>query len=142
MNATTTQMLADLRSATLDAFFVPNTCEHPEDVNVFGPSRELEVLPEEFQNHRDGGRTLAELDAMCEKRDATQSQHEIDKAERMRRAELYRQQVEQQDVAFRTGEEQVSIDYDEDNDRLYRKQLVAVASMVNGGMIEADELEE
>jgi len=52
-------------------------------------------LPESFRNYRDGGRTLAELEKMCDKRDGI-TEHTKKKDERTRRVELYAKQFEQE----------------------------------------------
>ena len=61
-----------------DAIFVPNSW-----------------LPTEFQNHRDGGRTLAELENMCDKRDGI-TEHTKKKDEKSKRVEIYAKQFEQE----------------------------------------------
>ena len=53
-------------------------------------------LPESFRNYRDGGRTLAELEKMCDKRDGI-TEHTKKKDERARRVELYAKQFEQEE---------------------------------------------
>ena len=52
-------------------------------------------LPESFRNYRDGGRTLAELEKMCDERDGI-TEHTKKKDERTRRVELYAKQFEQE----------------------------------------------
>jgi len=137
MNEQVIQMRKDLHKAVLECFWVPNEVEmeHPEDVDVFGPSRLVivDVLPSEFKDEREGGRTLARLDSMCKDRDVpAMSQHEIDKAEKAKRANSYRAQLE-------TGD---TFDYEEDEDRLYRNQMAFVGAMVNSGVLDADDFDE
>ena len=52
-------------------------------------------LPTEFQNYRDGGRTLAELEKMCDKRDGKTKFKET-KLEKAERIKLYAKQFEQE----------------------------------------------
>ena len=61
-----------------DAIFVPNSW-----------------LPTEFQNYRDGGRTLAELEKLCDKRDGKTKFKET-KLEKAERIKLYAKQLEQE----------------------------------------------
>lgn len=61
-----------------DAIFVPNSW-----------------LPTEFQNYRDGGRTLAELEKLCDKRDKI-TEHTKKKDEKSKRVEMYAKQFEQE----------------------------------------------
>ena len=61
-----------------DAIFVPNSW-----------------LPEEFRNHRDGGRTLAELEKLCDKRDG-KTKFKKTKLEKAERIKLYAKQFEQE----------------------------------------------
>jgi hypothetical protein len=51
-----------------------------------------EMLPDEFQDHRTDGVTLATLEKKCDERDRL-SDFERDRAERARRVEVYREQL-------------------------------------------------
>ena len=105
------KLLAQLRLDIMEVIEVPNS-----------------MLPEEYQNHRDGCRTLADLDGMMRKVD-TPSQYQLDKAAKAERAEKYRQQ----------WEENESIEYDVDEYRLYRNELAFVNAAVDAGAIEQDD---
>jgi len=86
------------------------------------------MLPEEYHNNRDGVRTLADLEAMHNK--ATQpSQHQLDKAAKAERCEKYRQQWEANE----------SIEYDVDEDRLYKNELTFCKLASDAGWIELDD---
>ena len=61
-----------------DAIFVPNSW-----------------LPEEFRNYKSGGRTLAELEKLCDKRDGKTKFKET-KLEKAERIKLYAKQFEQE----------------------------------------------
>ena len=106
------QLLAQLRRDLMEAIEVPN-----------------HMLPEEYQNQRDGLRTLAELDAMTTEEVETLSDHQIEKAEKAERVEKYRQQWE-------ANEE---IEYDVDEYKLHRHQVAFVKGAENAGWIESDE---
>ena len=86
------------------------------------------MLPEEYQNSRDGVRTLADLEEMHN--EATQpSQHQLDKAAKAERCEKYRQQWEANE----------SIEYDVDEDRLYKNELTFCKLASDAGWIELDD---
>ena len=86
------------------------------------------MLPEEYHNNRDGVRTLADLESMHN--DATQpSQHQLDKAAKAERCEKYRQQWEANE----------SIEYDVDEDRLYKNELTFCKLAADAGWIEIDD---
>ena len=105
------QLLAELRDAIMECVEVPN-----------------DLLPEEYRNNRDGVRTLAELEAMHS--EATQpSQHQLDKAAKAERCEKYRKQWEANE----------SIEYDVDEDRLYKNELTFCKLASDAGWIELDD---
>lgn len=110
-NTISGQLLAQLRLDLMEVIEVPN-----------------HVLPEEFQNKRDGGRSLAELETMMKVEEPKLSDHEIEKAEKGKRAEKYRQQ----------WEENETLEYDVDEYRLNKHQMAFVKGAENAGWIEAD----
>lgn len=110
-NTISGQLLAQLRLDLMEVIEVPN-----------------HVLPEEFQNKRDGGRSLAELETMMKVEESKLSDHEIEKAEKGKRAEKYRQQ----------WEENETLEYDVDEYRLNKHQMAFVKGAENAGWIEAD----
>ena len=84
------------------------------------------MLPERFQNKRDGGRSLAELEAMMKVEEPKLSDYEIDKAEKGKRVEKYRQQ----------WEENETLEYDVDEYRLNRFELAFVKAAIAAGWVE------
>ena len=106
------QLLAQLRRDIMEVIEVPN-----------------HLLPEEYQNKRDGGRSLAELEAMMEVKEPKLSDHEIEKAEKAQRVEKYRQQ----------WEENETLEYDVDEYKLHRFETAFVEGAVAAGWIEEDE---
>ena len=115
------EMLKELEVATKEMILVPN-----------------DVLPKAFHNDRDGGRSLAELDAMAEKAMDTQSAHQKLKALKARNIERLRKQVSGRDI-------DCELDYSEnekDEIQLHKNMMAFVGGMVNSGMIDADDLEE
>ena len=106
------QLLAQLRRDIMEVIEVPN-----------------HMLPEEYHNKRDGGRSLAELEAMMEVKEPKLSDHQIEKAEKAQRVEKYRQQ----------WEENETLEYDVDEYKLHRHQLAFVKGAENAGWIESDE---
>jgi hypothetical protein len=106
------RLLAQLRLDTMELIEVPN-----------------HMLPEEYQNKRDGGRSLAELDAMTTPKVDVLSDHQIEKAEKAERVEKYRQQ----------WEENETLEYDVDEYRLHRHELAFVKGAEDAGWIESDE---
>tara|TARA_Y100000361_G_C10952608_1_gene234579 strand:- start:48 stop:431 length:384 start_codon:yes stop_codon:yes gene_type:complete len=92
------------------------------------------LLPKAFRNERDGGRSLAELDAMCEKVSDTRTAHQKLKALKAENCENYRKQYEATESFEYNGHR--------DEVQLHRNQMAFVGGMVNSGMIDADDLEE
>ena len=105
-------MNKDIENIIQDHIFVPNSW-----------------LPAEFQNHRDGGRTLAELEELCDKRDRI-TPAKKEKEERQKRVALYRKQQE----------EKGTIDYVDINEDSQYKFEMAFAKYCPA--IATDELEE
>ena len=106
------KLVAQLRRATMEMIEVPN-----------------HMLPEEYQNKRDGGRSLAELDAMMQPVYDGPSDHQIEKAEKAQRVEKYRQQ----------WEENETLEYDVDEYKLHRFETAFVKGAEDAGWIEKDE---
>ena len=46
-------------------------------------------LPEDFKDHRTDGVTLADLERKCDARDATETDHQIEKREKDKRIAIY-----------------------------------------------------
>lgn len=99
-----------------------------------------ELLPTEYHNLRDGGRSLQELEDMVSAKMDTESEHQKDKKEKARRTEIYRQQVEQLgEVNWQTQNPEFELDYEPESDKLYKNQLTFVGAMVKEGLIDLDE---
>ena len=105
------ELLERLRRATMEVIEVPN-----------------DLLPKEYRNLRDGGRSLAELEAMTQTEENTLSEHQIEKAEKSKRVEQYRQQ----------WEENETIEYDVDEYKLHRFEMAFVKGAVASGWIEQE----
>lgn len=90
-----------------------------------------ELLPVEFHNLRDGGRSLQELEDMMVAKEETESEFQKVKAEKARRIEVLRKQWEENPDS--------PLDYDEDEGKLYNNQLAFVGAMVKAGVIEVDD---
>jgi len=110
------RLLKQLEKAIKECIVVPN-----------------EWLPEEHHDKVRGGRTLARLEKVCDKREGL-TEHRKLKALKAENIENYRQQFE----------ENGSFEYDGHRDelQLHRNQMAMVSGMVNSGMIDAEDLEE
>ena len=113
-NPETQQLFDDLARNTREMIEVPNSW-----------------LPECYQNHRDGGRTLQELEDMYQRDVEPKIQRNMEKVAKAARVEMYRQQWE--------ANPDSPLTYDVDEDRLYEKQLTFVGAMVQAGVIEIDD---
>jgi len=105
------QLAEQYRQALMEAIEVPN-----------------HMLPEEYRNEKTGLRSLAELDTMHIKEHGP-TQHQIDKAAKAQRIENYRQQWEDNET----------IEYDKNDDKLYRFEVAFVKGAVDNGWVEIDE---
>lgn len=115
MNNETTKLFAQFDAAIADCIMVPN-----------------EWLPEEMHDHTRGGRTLARLEQMCDDRDGITAHKKL-KATKAENIANYRKQFEQ------NGEFEYNGHVDEI--ALYNNQVAMVKGMINGGMLDADDLE-
>ena len=90
-------------------------------------------LPEEWHDKVRGGRTLARLEQVCDKRAGITSHRKI-KALKAENIENYRKQFE----------ENGSFEYDGHTDemQLHRNEMAMVRGMVNSGMIDVEDLLE
>jgi hypothetical protein len=124
------QLVAELRQITREMIVVPNSC-----------------LPAEMHDNVRGGRTLARLEELCEKRDGITAHTKL-KALKARNVERLAAQVEAKsvfaahgDFVDLTGE----LDYSDnecDDLQLTKNMQALVGGMVNGGLIDADDLLE
>tara|TARA_Y100000385_G_scaffold11760_1_gene12146 strand:- start:47 stop:454 length:408 start_codon:yes stop_codon:yes gene_type:complete len=124
------QLVAELRQLTREMIVVPNSC-----------------LPADMHDNVRGGRTLARLEQMCEKRDGITAHTKL-KALKARNVERLAAQVEAKsvfaahgDFVDLTGE----LDYSDnecDDLQLSKNMQALVGGMINGGIIDADDLLE
>ena len=89
------------------------------------------LLPEDYQNHKTGGRTLADVEKLYRKKNAQEIKLD-EKAEQKARVEKYASQYAE------TGE----ITYDEDDDRLYRHQAAFCRLAVKAGWLDEEDFQE
>ena len=131
---TVEEMLKELEVATQEMLFVPN-----------------DLLPESFHDNVRGGRTLARLNEMCEEIEDTETEHQKTKAIKARNIEKMRKQVEEKSIfnTHKGGTDFVDLsgeldwsDNEADEIQLHRNMAALVGGMVNGGLIDADDLEE
>ena len=110
------EMLKELEVAVKECIVVPNS-----------------LLPETHHDNVRGGRTLARLEKVCDKRDGLTDHRKL-KALKAENCENYRKQFEE------TG----SFEYNGHRDelQLHKNQMAMVRGMLNSGMIEADDLLE
>ncbi len=133
MNNETKQLFARFDAAIADCIMVPN-----------------EWLPEEMHDDVRGGRTLARLEEMCDKRDGI-TEHVKKQAIKARNIEKLRKQYEEK-AQFRThkgGTDFVDLDSEfdySDNEcddlQLTKNMQALIGGMINGGLIDADDLLE
>jgi|TARA_B100000287_G_C20408964_1_gene692768 hypothetical protein len=125
--------LEALRTAALECITAPN-----------------ELLPEGFHDDVRGGRTLARLEEMCEVRDGI-TEHVKRQQAKARNIEKLRKQVEEKSVFAETKAGKQFVDLDSELDysdneiddlQLTKNMMALVAGMVNGGVLDADDLEE
>ena len=128
------EMLKELEVATKEMLFVPN-----------------DLLPESFRDEVRGGRTLARLDELCEEIADGETAHQKAKAAKARNIEKLRKQVEEKSIftTHKGGTDFVDLsgeldysDNEADEIQLHKNLLAMVGGMVNGGLIDADDLLE
>ena len=102
------QLINQLRIDMMEAIEVPN-----------------EYLPEAYRNHRDGGHSLAELDAMLTPPESIPDAKQLEATAKAERVEQYRQQQED-------GE---AIDYNVNEYKLYRMQQAFIKGAERTGML-------
>lgn len=127
------RIYAELVKLTQEMIVVPNSC-----------------LPAEFHDDVRGGRTLARLNEMTDKRDGI-TEHTKLKTLRQRNVERLREQFEAkaQYHTHKGGTDFVDLDSEfdySDNEcddlQLTKNMQALVGGMVNGGLIDADDLLE
>ena len=129
-NTPSGKLLAEFRSAILECITVPN-----------------HLLPEEFHDHKSGERTLARLEELCDERDGI-TEHVKLKALKARNIEKLAAQVEAKTIRNGHGDFvdlDSELDYSDnecDEIQLHKNHMALVGGMVNGGLIDAEDLEE
>lgn len=120
------QLLASLRSELSKAIEVPNS-----------------LLPESLHSKR-GYRTLSSIQRICKIEEEKISQHKIEKAIKARNIERLAAQVEAMTVKNGNNIDiDGELDYSQneiDDIKLYRNQAALVGGMIDGGLIDADDL--
>ena len=125
------QILLELRRQIQEDLVVPNSW-----------------LPEAYHDNVRGGRTLARLNAMCDVRDGEATKHAKAKAAKARNIQKLRQQFEGSAQYNERGEfvdMLEGFDYnsnEQDAEQLSKNMIAMVQGMVNGGLIDADDLIE
>ena len=108
------------------------------------------LLPERFHDKIRGGRTLARLNELMAEEDETETAHQKAKAAKARNIEKLRKQFEQKAIytTHKGGTDFVDMesgfDYSEneaDEIQLAKNEYAFVRGMVNGGLIDWDDLE-
>ena len=127
------ELTADLRQAFAEVITVPN-----------------HLLPEEFRDEVRGCRTLARLEELCDKRDGI-TEHVKKQAIKARNIEKLRKQVEEKSIftTHKGGTDFVDLsgeldysDNEADQIQLHKNMAAMVGGMVDGGLIDADDLLE
>lgn len=78
------ELIAELERVIRDVIVVPN-----------------DWLPEEFRDNRTDSVSLADLERKCDRRDATETEHQIEKREKAIRIEAYAAMIENgQEIAY------------------------------------------
>jgi len=105
------------------------------------------LLPEEFHDHTRGGRTLERLEQLCDERDGN-TEHRKLKELKARNVAKLAAQVEAKTIRNGHGD---FVDLDSELDysmneidelQLHRNMAAMVGGMVNGGLIDSDDLLE
>ena len=109
-----------------------------------------DLLPEKYHDKIRGGRTLARLNELIAEEEATETAHQKAKAAKARNIEKLRKQFEEKAIytTHKGGTDFVDMesgfDYSEneaDEIQLAKNEFAFVRGMVNGGLIEWDDLE-
>ena len=109
-----------------------------------------EMLPEKYHDNIRGGRTLARLNELMAEEAETETAHQKAKAAKARNIEKLRKQVEEKSIykTHRGGTDFVDLsegldysDNEADEIQLAKNEFAFVRGMVNGGLIEWDDLE-
>jgi hypothetical protein len=99
-------------------------------------------LPTEFHDDVRGGRTLARLNELRVEKEGVKTEHQKLKAAKARNIERLAAQVAHLEL---TGEMDFDLDYSEnecDEIAQHRAECALIGGMINGGLIDADDLLE
>ena len=109
-----------------------------------------DLLPEKYHDKIRGGRTLARLNELIAEEEETETEHQKAKAAKARNIEKLRKQVEEKSIykTHKGGTDFVDLsegldysDNEADEIQLAKNEFAFVRGMVNGGLIEWDDLE-
>lgn len=115
MKKTVKEMLADLEAATMQAIWIPN-----------------ELLPESYQDNREGGRTLERVANVYEKEVEPALEYQRVKAAKAKRLAQYAA-----DYA-----EAGKFTYDVDDDLQYKNEQSFCDGLIAGGILDSDDFME
>ena len=108
------------------------------------------MLPEKYHDNIRGGRTIARLNELMAEEAETETAHQKAKAAKARNIEKLRKQVEEKSIykTHKGGTDFVDLsegldysDNEADEIQLAKNEYAFVRGMVNGGLIEWDDLE-
>ena len=109
------QLKAELEAATMDAIWIPN-----------------DLLPERYQDDREGGRTLDRIQEVYEREVEPNLEYQRIQAEKAKRVAKYAAEYAER------GE----FDYDVDPDMQYKNEQSFCNGLIRGGVLDADDFME
>ena len=109
------QLKAELEAATMEAIWIPN-----------------DLLPERYQDDREGGRTLDRIQEVYEREVEPNLEYERIQAEKAKRVAKYAAEYAER------GE----FDYDVDPDMQYKNEQSFCNGLIRGGILDADDFME
>ena len=109
------QLKAELEAATMEAIWIPN-----------------DLLPERYQDDREGGRTLDRIQEVYEREVEPNLEYQRIQAEKAKRVAKYAAEYAER------GE----FDYDVDPDMQYKKEQSFCNGLIRGGVLDADDFME
>ena len=109
------QLKAELEAATMEAIWIPN-----------------DLLPERYQDDREGGRTLDRIQEVYEREVEPNLEYQRIQAEKAKRVAKYAAEYAER------GE----FDYDVDPDMQYKNEQSFCNGLIRGGVLDADDFME
>ena len=109
------QLKAELEAATMEAIWIPN-----------------DLLPERYQDEREGGRTLDRIQEVYEREVEPNLEYQRIQAEKAKRVAKYAAEYAER------GE----FDYDVDPDMQYKNEQSFCNGLIRGGVLDADDFME